>query len=646
MAVREIKTSIALDGEKEFKQAIADINRNMRVMSADLKATEAEYKATGDAQLYYSKKSQNLREQLALQQDAIDEMRTALQKSKEAYQGVGPKVDEWRIKLSNAIAKQNQLKKSLADTDREAEEFGRDSKRVGKQIENGIGDGAEEANRSVKDLIESLQEDVGSIKGSMAFQVASTVTQGVVNVVQSVGDFVDSNRDYRRAMAQFEQAAKAGGYNKAAMKDMLFSLAAFTGDFDGAKEAVSNLMRVGLDAQWMGTAADLFSYASMVFQDTLKMENLSESFQETVATGKPTGAFGEFVERMGGNLDELTKVMEDADTAEERAQAALTYAAPKGYKETLNEYNERNAALQEAEKAKLELAQAWADVAEELEPIVTKITQVLTKVVGMLGDAVKLLKGDVAGYAEQLGMTEEDFRDEMTKKTGNAGWQGDGKTLRFDEAGDALKNIVNGIVGGGDAEKAGESDGKTYANAFGTAVADALDADTLEMALENLQAAWTLGGEEEAQKRLEQMGFTAEQKQQLIDEMGKLGLDMSSSLDTSMTEGLSGATSNAKISGQNVGTQLANGLAFGLSGAYNTAVEYVNAINSLLSGLGGDPTFGLSAGGYYNGLGGGTSRINVTVPLSINGREIARATLSNLNSMQGARASRASRIGK
>lgn len=646
MAVREIKTSIALDGEKEFKQAIADINRNMRVMSADLKATEAEYKATGDAQLYYSKKSQNLREQLALQQDAIDEMRTALQKSKEAYQGVGPKVDEWRIKLSNAIAKQNQLKKSLADTDREAEEFGRDSKRVGKQIENGIGDGAEEANRSVKDLIESLQEDVGSIKGSMAFQVASTVTQGVVNVVQSVGDFVDSNRDYRRAMAQFEQAAKAGGYNKAAMQDMLFSLAAFTGDFDGAKEAVSNLMRVGLDAQWMGTAADLFSYASMVFQDTLKLENLSESFQETVATGKPTGAFGEFVERMGGNLDELTKVMEDADTAEERAQAALTYAAPKGYKETLNEYNERNAALQEAEKAKMELAQAWADVAEELEPIVTKITQVLTKVVGMLGDAVKLLKGDVAGYAEQLGMTEEDFRDEMTKKTGNAGWQGDGKTLRFDEAGDALKNIVNGIFGGGDAEKAGESDGKTYANAFGTAVADALDADTLEMALENLQAAWTLGGEEEAQKRLEQMGFTAEQKQQLIDEMGKLGMDMSSSLDTSMTEGLSGAASNAKISGQNVGTQLANGLAFGLSGAYNTAVEYVNAINSLLSGLGGDPTFGLSAGGYYNGLGGGTSRINVTVPLSINGREIARATLSNLNSMQGARASRASRIGK
>lgn len=646
MAVREIKTSIALDGEQQFKQALADASRNMRVMSADLRTAETEFKATGDAQQYYADKSRLLREQIAQQEQVVDALVNAVRQSAQIYGDNSAKTDAWRIKLSNATAQLFQMKKSLSDTDREAEEFGRDSRRVGRQIEDGIGDGAEEANKSVKSLIESLQEDVGSIKGSMAFQVASTVTQGIVNVVQSVGDFVESNRDYRRTMEQFEAAAEAGSHNKDAMKDMLFSLAAFTGDFDGAKEAVSNLMQTGLNEEWMNTAADVFSYASLMFQDTLKLENLSESFQETVATGKPTGAFGEFVERMGGSLEELEKVMGDAETTGDRAIAALTYASPQGYKTNLDAYNEKTKNIQAAAKAQMELADAWADVAETLEPLTTSITMLLTKVVEGLGSAVRLLMGDVKGYAEELGMTEEEFRKETTKKTGNAGWLDDGKVFRFDEVGEALKNIANGIFGGGDAEKAGKNDGQAYAEAFGTSAAEALDADTLEMALENLQAAWTLGGEEEAQKRLEQMGFTAEQKQQLIDEMGKLGLDMSSSLDTSMTEGLSGAASNAKISGQNVGTQLANGLAFGLSGAYNTAVEYVNAINSLLSGLGGDPTFGLSAGGYYNGLGGGTSRINVTVPLSINGREIARATLSNLNSMQGARASRASRLGK
>ena len=645
MAVREIKTSIALDGEKEFKQAIADINRNMRVMSADLKATEAEYKATGDAQLYYSKKSQNLREQLALQQDAIDEMRTALQKSKETYQGVGPKVDEWRIKLSNAIAKQNQLKKSLADTDREAEEFGRDSKKVGRQIEDGIGDGAEEANRSVKDLIESLQQDVGSIKGSMAFQVASTVTQGVVNVVQSVGDFVDSNRDYRRAMAQFEQAAKAGGYNKAAMQDMLFSLAAFTGDFDGAREALTLMMQTGLNEDWIKTATEIFSYASLIFNGSLDIQGLAEDFQETVASGEVQGKLDEYLNRVGGKKDELEKIMSDVDSTEEKAIAALTYMAQEGYTDTLNQYNERTAAIQNAEKAKLKLEQAEAKLADELEPLMTRFAEWEANFVDAAANAVNGLKEFLEGNENWIfgeGGTTEKWIDE-TNKAIEEYQNATGTTGPIENP---ITTWFKSLFGGADAEKAGESDGKTYANAFGTSAADALDADTMEMALENLQAAWTLGGEEEAQKRLEQMGFTAEQKQQLIDEMGKLGLDMSSSLDTSMTEGLSGAASNAKISGQNVGTQLANGLAFGLSGAYNTAVEYVNAINSLLSGIGGDPTFGLSAGGYYNGLGGGTSRINVTVPLSINGREVARATLSDINSMQGARASRASRIGQ
>ena len=644
MAVREIKTSIELDGEKEFKQAIADINRNMRVMSADLKATEAEYKATGDAQLYYSKKSQNLREQLALQQDAIDEMRTALQKSKESYQGVGPKVDEWRIKLSNAIAKQNQLKKSLADTDREAEEFGRDSKKVGRQIENGIGDGAEEANRSVKDLIESLQQDVGSIKGSMAFQVASTVTQGVVNVVQSVAGFVDSNRDYRRAMAQFEQAAKDGGYNKDAMQDMLFSLAAFTSDFDGAREALTLMMKTGLNEDWIKTATDIFSYASLIFNGSLDIQGLAEDFQETVASGEVQGKLDEYLNRVGGKKDELEKIMSDVDSTEEKAIAALTYMAQEGYTDTLNQYNERTEAIQNAEKAKLKLEQAEAKLADELEPLMTRFAEWEANFVDAAANAVNGLKEFLEGNENWIfgeGGTTEKWIDE-TNKAIEEYQNATGTTGPIENP---ITTWFKSLFGGGDAEKAGESDGKTYANAFGAAAADALDADTLEMALENLQAAWTLGGEEEAQKRLEQMGFTAEQKQQLIDEMGKLGLDMSSSLDTSMTEGLSGAASNAKISGQNVGTQLANGLAFGLSGAYNTAVEYVNAINSLLSGLGGMPVFGLTAGGYYNGLSGGNSRISVTVPLSINGREVARAAMTDINSMQGSRANRASRLG-
>lgn len=651
MAVREIKTSIALDGEQAFKQALADASRNLRVMDADLKAAATEFKVTGDAQQYYTEKSRSLKEQIAQQEQVVDALVNAVRQSAAVYGNNSAKTDEWRIKLSNATAKLMTMKKGLQDTDKEAEEFGRDSKRVGKQIEDGIGDGAEEANKSVKDLIENLQQDIGSIKGSVGFQVASTVTQTIANAVQSVTDFVESNRDYRRAMEQFETAAEAGNHNKDAMKEMLFSLAAFTGDFDGAKEAMSNLMQTGLTEEWMGTAADIFSYASLMFQDTLKLENLSESFQETVKTGKPTGAFGEFVERMGGSVEELEKVMSDAGTTEAKAIAALTYASPKGYKANLDKYNEKTKNIQAAAKAQMELADAWADVAETLEPLTTSITMLLTKVVEGLGSAVRLLMGDVKGYAEELGMTEEEFRLEMTKKTGNAGWQNDGKTFRFDEVGDALKNIANGIFGGGEstgAKDAGEAAGQEYATALADAASSALlDDESLQNAIDLLTSGWTLGGEDEAANRLEQLGLTDEQKQQVIDEMGKLGMDMSDSLDTSLTDGMNTAGANAAVAGQNVGISAQNGLSKGFAAAYITTVDWVNRINaaasSLGSGLGAVPTYGLSNGGYFGGT-LGRNRLSVTIPLNINGREVARATASDISAIQGQQSSRASRL--
>lgn len=64
MAVREIKTSISLDGEKAFRQAVNDASRAMRVMNAELKAIGAEFGVTGDKQQFLTQKSNNLRQGL------------------------------------------------------------------------------------------------------------------------------------------------------------------------------------------------------------------------------------------------------------------------------------------------------------------------------------------------------------------------------------------------------------------------------------------------------------------------------------------------------------------------------------------------------------------------------------------------------
>ena len=664
MAVREIKTSIALDGEQAFKQALADASRNLRVMDADLKAAATEFKVTGDAQQYYTEKSRSLKEQIAQQEQVVDALVNAVRQSAAVYGNNSAKTDEWRIKLSNATAKLMTMKKGLQDTDKEAAEFGRDSKRVGKQIEDGIGDGAEEANKSVKDLIENLQQDIGSIKGSVGFQVAATVTQTISSAVQGMTEFVESNRDYRRVMEQYEIAAEAGKHNKDAMKEMLFNMAAFSGDFDGSVEAMTNLMQTGLTADWMEKATDIFSYASIMFKDTLKLEQLSGDFQESVATGKPTGAFANFVEKMGGSVEELEKVMSDAGTTEAKAIAALTYVAPKGYKSNLDSYNEKTSSLQDATKAQLELADAWAGVSEKLEPLTTTMTVEMTEVVKLLGDTIDDLMPVLEDIVEKIGAVArkavgviDDIHDlGIFGLFGTHAGESDEEARAAVEG--SLKNqpsketMENYLPNDYEAQKAaiaaGKSAGSEYAKALiGEAEGALLDDESLQNAIDLLTSGWTLGGEDEAANRLKQLGLTDEQKQQVIDEMGKLGMDMSDSLDTSLTDGMNTAGANAAVAGQNVGISAQNGLSKGFAAAYITTVDWVNRINaaaaSLGSGLGAVPTYGLSNGGYFGGT-LGRNRLSVTIPLNINGREIARATFDESNSLQGRQTSRASRL--
>lgn len=664
MAVREIKTSIALDGEQAFKQALADASRNLRVMDADLKAAATEFKVTGDAQQYYTEKSRSLKEQIAQQEQVVDALVNAVRQSAAVYGNNSAKTDEWRIKLSNATAKLMTMKKGLQDTDKQAEEFGRDSKRVGKQIEDGIGDGAEEANKSVKDLIENLQQDIGSIKGSVGFQVAATVTQTISSAVQGMTEFVESNRDYRRVMEQYEVAAEAGKHNKDAMKEMLFNMAAFSGDFDGSVEAMTNLMQTGLTADWMEKATDIFSYASIMFKDTLKLEQLSGDFQESVATGKPTGAFANFVEKMGGSVEELEKVMNDAGTTEAKAIAALTYVAPKGYKSNLDSYNEKTSSLQDAAKAQLELADAWAGVSEKLEPLTTTMTVEMTEVVKLLGDTIDDLMPVLEDIVEKIGAVArkavgviDDIHDlgifglfgthaGESDEEARAAVEGSLKNQPSKET--MEKYLPNDYEAQKAAIAAGKSAGSEYAKALiGEAEGALLDDESLQNAIDLLTSGWTLGGEDEAANRLEQLGLTDEQKQQVIDEMGKLGMDMSDSLDTSLTDGMNTAGANAAVAGQNVGISAQNGLSKGFAAAYITTVDWVNRINaaaaSLGSGLGAVPTYGLSNGGYFGGT-LGRNRLSVTIPLNINGREVARATASDISAIQGQQSSRASRL--
>lgn len=642
MSVREIKTTIAVDGEKKFKAALDDAGRSLRVMGADMKAAAAEFDATGNKQQYVTERSRLLRDEIAQQEKIVDSLVNAVRDSSAKYGDAGKQTDGYRIKLSTATATLIRMKKELSETDREAEELGRDSVRVGRQIESGIGDAAEEASKSLDDMIGKIGDDLSSIRGSATFSVVSKVTQFVSKSISGITDFVDNNAEYRRTISFFEQNALDAHVNLDEANKMLFSVASLTGDLDGASEGMSNLMKSGFSGEWLQRAIDLLGGASIVWQDTLKFENLAESMQESIATGKGTGAFGELIERLGGNLDDFNKAMEGQTTLEGKQETALAWISGKGLLEAKHDYEERNASLLEQQKANLELTQAWADLAAEFDPLVTGIIQTLTDIVKAGTDGVKGIKRMLAGDDEFI--YGDKTKEEATAQTVQATTEAQANPqapsnflqdffFKIQEwtTGGTYKNGV--YVGEDGAKEAGREDAAQYAEGAKEALTESMPT------LAELMDAYNTGGTEGVKNALSGLTLTEDQIASVKEMFSALGIDSAAIFDTKMQEGMGAAINNARISGENSATALGNGIAayasYPISEAWKMADEINAAYASIGSGTNAKPTYPGSGGGTSGS--GGTPKGSAGTPIvmQVNGREIARAVVGDISSFQG-----------
>lgn len=383
MAAREIKTTIALDGEQQFKKALADATREMRVMDSELKAVTEAYKANGDGAEYFAQKQQNLKGQIAQQENIIRALEQAVEDAGRTYGESSAQVDGWAIKLNNARAKMSRLEQQLNETDREVEELGRDSVKAGRQIEDGIGDGAENAEKDVKSLIKTMQDDFSAIRTNTTITALGSLWDFASGAFSSVDGFVSGTVELRRQLSFLEQNAQTSGLDFSVLIEQLKEVTAVTGDTSSSVEGLSNLMATGMDEQQLAKAVDLLAGAVISFPDTLKFESLADSLQETLATGEATGQYAELLNRMGVSTEEFNAALKNSGTAAGDLDIALGYLAAGGMQNVYDQWSENNAAMVEAGQTQQDLELELAAFGGKLEEYI------VTPVKGLLVDALK-----------------------------------------------------------------------------------------------------------------------------------------------------------------------------------------------------------------------------------------------------------------
>ncbi len=260
------------------------------------------------------------------------------------------------------------------------------------------------AEKSVKAFADTTAAAMAaSVKAFTAYMGAIT---GAAGAMLSAAE---SSREYRMDMSKLEQAANSSGNSFQQMKSNLADLTALTGEADSSIEALNNLMAADLSDNQIARALESLSGAVIKFPDTLKIESLADSLQETLAQGEATGQFGELLERLGYDLESFNAELAACTSTAERQQYALDFLAKTGLAEVNAEYQKANAAALAYEKSQLQLEDSIAKMGEAVLPAATKIKVFSANLISALAGMVS----GAAGASTAVSMNIKRIVDEV-----------------------------------------------------------------------------------------------------------------------------------------------------------------------------------------------------------------------------------------
>lgn len=379
MAKSSIKgITIKIGGDTTgLDKALKETNKKSRELENELKAVDKALKLDPNNVTLVKQKQDLLK-------DSIKETKSKLDVLKEAQSQVTAQYKKGEIDAGQYRAFQRELETTKSKLSSLKDE---------KKNVNAIGTAFKEAKDKVEPVIKKVEKVGSAIGGAASKAVKFTATLGKIDtamigkaadgfkkytqtigvglaaVTTALAANVETSREWNSDMTKLKTNAETSGNNFDFMKSKMQDLVAITGESDSSIEALSNLMAVGFSDEQMTPAINALSGAVEKFPDTLKIESLSDSLQETLATGAATGQFSELIGRMGDSVDDFNAGLQNCTSEAERQQYALDWLANSGLSEINNEYQSANKSTLDYERASFELQDALASLGTAFTPV-------------------------------------------------------------------------------------------------------------------------------------------------------------------------------------------------------------------------------------------------------------------------------------
>lgn len=144
---------IGVEGEKEFKKALSDINQSFKVLGSEMKLVESEFGKNENSVQSLTAKNEVLTKQIDAQKEKVETLRKALENASDSFGENDRRTQQWAVQLNNAQAELNGMERELKsnekaldgvadefdDAEKQADQFGDELKDAGDKADDAGG---------------------------------------------------------------------------------------------------------------------------------------------------------------------------------------------------------------------------------------------------------------------------------------------------------------------------------------------------------------------------------------------------------------------------------------------------------------------------------------------------------------------------
>ena len=183
---RTVGLGIEISGEKEYKQAISELNKGNQVLASELKKVDEAFKGNEDSIEALTARGDVLQRQLQQQEDKVKTLRAALKNAANEYGESDKRTQEWQIQLNKAETQEIKLRRAVEENNEAIKEQGETTEDAGKKMAT-LGDQvsglAERFGIRLPDSIKGALDHVdGFSTGTVAAMGAAAVAIGGVEL--------------------------------------------------------------------------------------------------------------------------------------------------------------------------------------------------------------------------------------------------------------------------------------------------------------------------------------------------------------------------------------------------------------------------------------------------------------------------------